>query len=1292
MQTLVDVILDRSTLGMAGLALLFSQGFAGLALAAEATVSYDRASGRVQLTHGRLELRVETRDGLNPNQLRDTLTGTAYADSDYVWPGGRRPALSGPPEILQGADGAASVRFRARLGALGIVHLFSTRPDLPDAISETVTVTNTGSNRLVTADFRVGFAKTVREGETWAHDAETIHFCGIPYRRETDGALGDFPLKQVVEQKGKYQDWQETLESPTWGAEGWVWSRQNSSLLIAKYAPDNMEWSLLTPVVNGKTVLCFGGAGLWKKGSPEKAAALAPGQSFTFGETLLRVVAGDWKDGYYAYRGFLESQGCRLRPGFNPPVHWNELYDNDYFQAVCAALAKTPREQLPDFLTRGNVELLRKLYSLEAMKAEAAKAKELGCEALYLDPGWDTGPSHHVWDAARLGSVESFVELMRKEYGLKTSLWVGLAGAPPTFADPLVLPRAAWRLDQDGIRPWVLCVPSPVFRDAKKKLLTDLARKGIAFMMFDSTTYNGPCYDPAHGHSLPSTREEHANAVWDILSAVKRACPETLIELHDPVTGPSSAHYTPAYFFYARENSFDSLWGHEFMWNSMDDLLSGRARSLYYYNLAYSIPLYLHVGLKTDNANALVFWWYASTCRHLGVGGKPQDPAVWAAQKAAMRVYLPLKRFYTHGAFYGLDETAHAHTLPQARASVLNVFNLTGQPQIRTLTFALSEIGLPAGVATVENAAAEQHDGSMTLRVPVPALGHALVKVEVQEDAARPLFRKAGADRVEDFAAVSPAGTVDVVNAGTAFLMVVFEANAAAKLSPRVVRLPPNGRTNVRLEVRPGVESFVLRYAVATSSTAFRTHSYRYRAYSDGETVGCVPVAPGLQAAMAARTRAIVNKSTIPLTDPDMPAGTRIYTPGPFYREAGLFGRDFLYQLEGSGRDTVTADEVRQAVDWLALKQLPENRKVGDFTCPKGAIPDHVYPDGRYGWGPGTCYGDVARHFNRPSMDEAMCFITLAWHYGYKAGWDAAWQRWFTAKTARFEDAWNSVPLNPKTGLVTQWTTPGRTSPQGIAETNGACVMWGFHDSYGFGGDDLGTSVLACNAARALADMHDRVAHPAAANTWSARADAMRDSIRAQFNPAGYLPWGVGPAAPGMASPDITGHAVWSGILSEEQADAASDWFAARYQADRMAGGAADLFQMTPGLRGAVRMARKADDVAPGRHVWPDMTPPQWENLAYGYNAYQDGGYWYYMSLGVAQTLWRKHAADAIEWVTDAYINVTTADENHPCERIDGNTPVNSRYNASVGSLLGMGLPANVYSVPVTVAGGKPGK
>jgi len=411
-----------------------------------------------------------------------------------------------------------------------------------------------------------------------------------------------------------------------------------------------------------------------------------------------------------------------------------------------------------------------------------------------------------------------------------------------------------------------------------------------------------------------------------------------------------------------------------------------------------------------------------------------------------------------------------------------------------------------------------------------------------------------------------------------------------------------------------------------------------------------------------------------------------IYTPSPFYKEAGLFARDFLYTLEGAGRDMVTADEVKRAVDFLALKQLPQNRRIGAYTFPQGAIPDHVYPDGRYCWGPGQFYGDDTAHFHRPSMDEALNFVTLAWHYGYKAGWDVQWQTWFRANSHHFVEAWNSVPRNPRTGLVTQWTTPGHIGASGVSETTGPSVMWGFHDSYGFGGDDLGTSVLACNAARALSDMYTQASDSASAKEWTAIANAMRDAIRAQFNPKGYLPWGVGEAAPTMASPEITGYAVWSGILSDAQADAASDWFAARYDADKKAGGAADLFNMTEGLRGAVRMARKADDVNPGRHVWPDMTPPYWENLTYGYNAYQDGGYWYYMSLSIAATLWRKHPTEAEEWVANAYTDITTYDSNSPYERIDAGRPVNNRYNASVGSLLGMGMPGTVSLVRVTIA------
>lgn len=574
--------------------------------------------------------------------------------------------------------------------------------------------------------------------------------------------------------------------------------------------------------------------------------------------------------------------------------------------------------------------------------------------------------------------------------------------------------------------------------------------------------------------------------------------------------------------------------------------------------------------------------------------------------------------------------------------------------------------------------------GAAEPSAPKGVSGPSLGQETVTSLATDPLFRQSGTDTVERFTAVTRARTFDVANAGASFIMVKFEPNSHAQFTPQVVRIAPGTRESVTMATKPGVRSFALKYAVSHASAPFTTHTNRYRAYSDGETVMCVPVAAALHAGIQARAESILADSKAPVTDREMPSGTEVYTPGPFYKAAGLFARDFLYQLEGAGRNTVTSDEVKRAVDFLALKQLPEDRKVGSFTYPKGAIVDHLYPDGRYAWGPGLFYGDVPGHFNRPSLDEALCFITLAWHYGFKAGWDTSWSEWFKSLRPRFADAWNSVPRNPRTGLVTQWTTPGHLGANGIAETNGACVMWGFHDSYGFPGDDVGTSVLACNAARALADMHDHAADPGSAKTWNMAADLMRGAIREQFNPAGYLPWGAGPGAPTMASPDMTGYAVWSGILTDAQANAASDWLAARYNADRAAGGAADLFQMTPGLRGAVRMARKADDVSPGSHVWPHVPTGHWENLAYGYNAYQDGGYWYYMSLGVAGALWRKHPDEAREWVANAYTDITMAGSSHPYERIDGTKPVNERYNASIGPVLGMGMPATTYSLTVT--------
>lgn len=121
-------------------------------------------------------------------------------------------------------------------------------------------------------------------------------------------------------------------------------------------------------------------------------------------------------------------------------MQWNELYDNEFYFRVCDAFGAYFAPGGPGFhsdLNKKSRELADKYYSLDIIKEEAAKAKELGCEALYLDPGWDVGgPELHVWDEVRLGKMDSFVQMLHNEFGLgKVSLWCSLAGMPPTIGD-----------------------------------------------------------------------------------------------------------------------------------------------------------------------------------------------------------------------------------------------------------------------------------------------------------------------------------------------------------------------------------------------------------------------------------------------------------------------------------------------------------------------------------------------------------------------------------------------------------------------------------------------------------------------------------------------------------------------------------------------------------------------------------------------------------------------------------------------------------------------------------------
>ena len=501
--------------------------------AAKPSIVWNRESGQVTLANDRLGLIVQTRFGVNACSLRDLKSGQVYADRDYSWPGDGFPRVEKNPVITNHKDGSRSVLFAGRLGAIVVEQAFTAPVNEPGVILEEIAIRNGTETPLATADFKCGFAKRVREDETWLPDAADVRFCPVPYRRETNGTMQESPLRAVAEHGSSFSAWMEPVyPTPIWGAEGWVWSKEGVSLLIAKHNPGGMEWSLMEPLKRGtETVVRFGGAGQWKHGHPEGSTRLDPGMPYRFGETRLQAVDGDWKQGYYAYSNCLESKGCRTPKGYNPPVHWNELYDNEYFFKVVAKCNDYFGPSKPGFCPQfyeENKKLLAEYYSLDLMKAEAAKAKELGCEALYLDPGWDIGgPALHVWDASRLGPMKSFVKMVRKDYGLKgISLWCSLAGVPPTYGDPTACPWEGRVLTQDGKKADLLvCLASPGFLDTKEKLLLELCRNGAVFLMFDSNQYSGPCYDRTHGHRIPSTREEHAEALFELARRIKKKFP-----------------------------------------------------------------------------------------------------------------------------------------------------------------------------------------------------------------------------------------------------------------------------------------------------------------------------------------------------------------------------------------------------------------------------------------------------------------------------------------------------------------------------------------------------------------------------------------------------------------------------------------------------------------------------------------------------------------------------------------------------------------------------------------------
>jgi len=633
-------------------------------------------------------------------RLSDLAMGFDLADCPYLYRASY-PCEEGAvvarwlQDVSVEASGDA-IEINGTLAGLSLTHAFRL-PKGRTIMEERLALRNQTEGVIELDGFAAGMQRRISDevGNIFA-ELDSDRLVAIPFRhRATDPPDydWDFRMADLIERPGREHRanrWPTSrqafgyLPSTGYASEGWAWTHGEHALGIFKFNQEAMEFSVLSPEHDEEGLLLRFGGACMVAGDPSALRRIQPGQTVEMGLTRYETVRGDYKRVCYAFRAFLDENGCRFPKGYNPPVHWNELYDNAEWNLDTPGDVPEPR----------NSRALT--YTRELIEQEAAKARDYGCEALYLDPGWDTDFGTFLWGEEWLGPRKEFIERIRERYGLKVSLhcplatWMSRDGRGVSS-----WPEEAYQVDPQGnVVQGAVCLGSKQYLDEAARRLLDNCADGVAFLMFDGNWWNGGCWNPDHGHPVPYTMEDHVRANLELARRVHERFPNVLIEMHDMVAGGARQRYTPVYYKYGLPGSYDENWGFELMWEPMEDIRSGRARSLYYYNLACNVPLYLHVDLRDDNEHCLVLWWYASTCRHLGIGGTHGNPAIAEAQRRAMEKYRKLERFYKEGEFFGMNEEAHVHVLRDESAFVVNLFNLSDGPRVIEGSIECEQMGI----------------------------------------------------------------------------------------------------------------------------------------------------------------------------------------------------------------------------------------------------------------------------------------------------------------------------------------------------------------------------------------------------------------------------------------------------------------------------------------------------------------------------------------------------------------------------------------------------------------------
>ena len=285
------------------------------------------------LENAAFRLALAPQAGLRNAQAVHVPSGLTVADSGYAYSFGR-PQFK-DVYLDKSGDGALVLSLRGAVPGtpLEVLQQFHL-PHAQPWFEEQITLTNRSSQPVDLRDGRCGFLLSLplAHGQLSGRWSE-FKVTAIPYRRDPGGhrtQYSDYTLEQVLTEPWSFEPvGGETIVDPVYAAEGWAWTDGKRGFLVTKYSQQGMELSLLdrANLEGDRIALRWGGCGIWR-GEPAHGAWLEPGESHPFGVTRLTAYAGGIAEGYYTFREEMAARGHGCPTGFDPPVHWNELYDN----------------------------------------------------------------------------------------------------------------------------------------------------------------------------------------------------------------------------------------------------------------------------------------------------------------------------------------------------------------------------------------------------------------------------------------------------------------------------------------------------------------------------------------------------------------------------------------------------------------------------------------------------------------------------------------------------------------------------------------------------------------------------------------------------------------------------------------------------------------------------------------------------------------------------------------------------------------------------------------------------